>query len=159
MDRALKITEARTAIEDIVYRYAEAIDLGDLETVGELFAKGRVVISGGDDVTGTQDVLDLYTDLVKFYDEDENVVPYERFAVTPRTRHVTTNLIFEFNDAVTEAGVRSYFSVYQTLDRQNEIVAGGRYLDKFAKDSAGWHIVAREILIDNRGDMRRHVYR
>ena len=73
------------------------------------------------------------------------------------TRHVTTNLIMEFDTEVTLAKVRSYFTVYQTINGENPIIAGGRYEDRFEKDPYGWHLIERRILIDNKGDMSHHL--
>jgi hypothetical protein len=41
MDRTEEITQARHAIEDALFRYAEAIDTGDIETLGRSSLKVR----------------------------------------------------------------------------------------------------------------------
>jgi hypothetical protein len=71
---------------------------------------------------------------------------------------VTSNVIYEFNNEVTTAEVRSYFSVYQTLGGQNAIIAGGRYVDRFDKSVDGWHISERRIYNENFGDMTHHLH-
>jgi hypothetical protein len=158
MDRTVEITQARFAIEDALFRYAEAIDTGDIETVGVIFAKGGVVMPNGDKVEGYQAVFELYRDIIIFYDAEEQPTPYVRGACSPRTRHVTSNVIYEFDNEVTSAEVRSYFSVYQTLAGQNTIIAGGRYVDRFEKDIGGWHISERRIYNDNFADMTGHLH-
>jgi 3-phenylpropionate/cinnamic acid dioxygenase small subunit len=158
MDQTEQITQARHAIEDALFRYAEAIDTGDIETVGTIFTQGAVVMPNGDKVEGYQPVFELYRDIIIFYDADEQPTPYVRSACSPRTRHVTSNVIYEFDNEVTTAEVRSYFSVYQTLGGQNTIIAGGRYVDRFDKDIDGWHISERRIYNDNFGDMTRHLH-
>ena len=157
MDRTLQLAQARFVIEEILFRYAELLDSGDLEGLAALFARGAIKPAVGAPVQGAEEVLGLYASAVKFYDAEENLVAYQRRQCTPRTRHVTTNLIFEFDNAVMEATVRSVFTVYQTLAGRNEIVAGGRYVDKFVRTLQGWHIAEREIIIDNAGDMSRHL--
>jgi len=47
MERIPAIAAARFAVEDIMLRYAEGIDIGDIETVGEVFAKGELVMPDG----------------------------------------------------------------------------------------------------------------
>ena len=42
MDRINLMIVARSVIEEIMFTYAEGIDLGDIETVAELFAEGPV---------------------------------------------------------------------------------------------------------------------
>ena len=158
MDRSQNVAQARFAIEGIVFRYAEALDSGDLEALAELFAAGVVKSAVGEPAKGAQEVFDLYAKVVKFYDADENPVPYQRRQCTPRTRHVTTNLIFEFDNAVTQAEVRSVFTVYQNLGGRNELVAGGRYVDQFKRTMAGWHLAERQILLDSPGDLSRHLH-
>ena len=157
MERGQAIAQGRFAAEDIIQRYAEGIDMGDIETVGALFARGEIVMPDGTALRGTTEVYEHYANLIIFYDGDSNVVPYERGACTPRTRHITTNLICEFNNAVNQVDVRSCFSVYQNLNEKNEIVAGGRYVDRFELDLQGWHITRREIFLDHPGDMSRHL--
>ena len=156
MDRINLMTVARSVIEEIMFTYAEGIDLGDIETVAELFTEGAIVLPDGNEIRGYQEVFDTYAGMVMFYDDDENIVPYQRNACSPRTRHVVTNLIFEFDNAVVVANVRSYFMVYQTLDGKNQVIAGGRYVDRFEKTIQGWHIATRAIHFDNMGDMSRH---
>ena len=156
MDRSSQIAVARSVIEEIMFTYAEGIDLGDMESMAMLFMQGAIVLPDGSEIRGYQEVLDSYTGMVMFYDDEENIVPYKRHACSPRTRHVVTNLIFKFNNAVTVADVRSYFMVYQTLGGKNEVIAGGRYVDRFEKAINGWHIATRQILFENMGDMSRH---
>ena len=157
MDCTQQIAQARYAIEDIIFRYAEALDGGDLETVSQLFAAGAIKPAVGEPAQGAEGVFKLYSSVVKFYDADENEVPYKRRQCTPRTRHLTTNLIFEFDNAVAEAQVRSYFTVYQNLRGRNEIIVGGRYVDQFRRTISGWQLAERQIHIENAGDLSRHL--
>ncbi|MFP6836053.1 MAG: nuclear transport factor 2 family protein [Pseudomonadales bacterium] len=156
MDRTTQITHARLAIEEIMFTYAEGIDRGDMETMAQLFAQGAIVLPDGGEIRGYQEVLDSYTGMVMFYDDDENLVPYKRNQCSPRTRHVTTNLVFSFDDDVSRADVKSYFTVYQTMAGKNEVIAGGRYVDVFERAQDDWHLATRIIHFDNMGDMSRH---
>ena len=157
MDRTVQLAQARFVIEEIIFRYAELLDSGDLEGLSALFARGAIKPAVGEPVQGAEEVFQLYATVVKFYDADDNPVPYQRGQCTPRTRHLTTNLIFDFDNSVMAATVRSLFTVYQTLAGRNEIVAGGRYVDKFVRTLQGWHLHEREIIIENAGDMSRHL--
>jgi 3-phenylpropionate/cinnamic acid dioxygenase small subunit len=156
MDRINQITQARHVIEQIMFTYAEGIDTGDIETVAQLFAQGAIVLPDGSEIKGYQEVYDQYTGMVMFYDDNEQLVPYKRHECSPRTRHVVTNLMFEFNNDVTVADVKSYFMVYQTMEGKNQVIAGGRYVDRFERTIHGWHLVTRTIHFDNMGDMSRH---
>lgn len=156
MDRTTKIAQSRAAIEEIMFAYAEGIDCGDIESVAQLFAQGAIVLPDGSEIRGYQQVFDAYTGMVMFYDDEENLVPYTRHACTPRTRHVVTNIVFAFDNDVRAADVKSYFSVYQTLDKNNQVIAGGRYVDRFERSIHGWHFLTRTIYFENMGDMSRH---
>ncbi len=157
MGQTQEVSEARFAVEDIMLRYAESIDTGDMESVGAVFAKGELVMPDGSSLVGAQAVCEHFSKLIIFYDADGNVVPYLRRQCTPRTRHVTSNVIYEFNSAVNQVNVRSYITCYQTIGSKNEIIFGGRYTDSFELDQQGWHLVSRSILGDNIGDTSHHL--
>lgn len=157
MERIQVIAAGRFAVEDIMLRYAEGIDTGDIEAVGEIFAQGEMVMPDGSSLVGAEDVFEHFSNLIIFYDADGNVAPYKRGECTPRTRHLTSNIIYDFNDAVDQVDVRSYITCYQTIDGKNEIIFGGRYMDTFELDQKGWHLVRRAILGDNIGDTSDHL--
>ena len=70
MDRIQAIAAARFAIEDVMLRYAEGIDVGDIETVGEVFAEGELVMPDGSSLVGQTQVFEHFSNLIIFYDED-----------------------------------------------------------------------------------------
>ena len=71
-------------------RYAEGIDTGDIESVGRVFAKSKMVMPDGSSLFGARRVCEYFSNRIIFYDADVNVVPYLRNQCTPRTRHVTS---------------------------------------------------------------------
>jgi 3-phenylpropionate/cinnamic acid dioxygenase small subunit len=157
MERALNLAQARYAIEDVLYRYAEAIDDGDMAALSVVLGGCTVILPDGSRLQGGTAIADHYRSIIRFYDADGNEVEYQRGHCTPRTRHVTTNVRCTFDAPLTGAEVRSYFTAYQTFDGRNEIVAGGRYHDRFQMSLRGWAMVERRVLIDNAGDMSRHL--
>ncbi len=157
MERFQKTTLARQIIEEIMHRYAYGIDTADIESVGTIFAAGALIHADGSETRGPKEITELFSNTIIFYDRNGQQVPYSRNNCSPLTRHVTTNLIMEFDTEVTLAKVRSYFTVYQTINGENPIIAGGRYEDRFEKDPYGWHLIERRILIDNKGDMSHHL--
>lgn len=156
MDRLMKIFEARCAIEDVVFGYADAIDCGYLERLEDLLGDCELMLRDGTSIRGTA-IAERYRNMIIFYDEQENVVEYRAGRCTPRTRHVTTNLRFEFDATVSEATVRSYFSAYQTLGGTAALIAGGRYEDRFRLTGSRWRMVRRIIHVDDLADMSRHL--
>ena len=155
-DRGIAILQARMSIERLMHEYAERVDGGDMEGVGELFATGKVVMPGGSELVGAKAVRDGYVDAVQFYDADGQPAAYERSVTTPRTRHMVFNHLFDFNNLVTVANTRVVFMVTQVIDEQLVPIVGGRYVDEFAKELGGWRFVRREIFIDQVGDNSRH---
>lgn len=157
MERTLKTVLARHAIEAIVFGYAEAVDSGRLERLVTLLAGCEVVMPDGESLQGGRAVADHYAGLLQFYDAAGNAADYGSAPCTPLTKHVTSNLQFEFDNAVASADVRSYFTVYQGGPAGNAIVAGGRYLDRFVETMHGWQLTRRAIRVDHQGDMSHHV--
>jgi 3-phenylpropionate/cinnamic acid dioxygenase small subunit len=140
------MTDARDAIERIVYGYAERVDAGDFAGVAELFERATYKGGGPDDpgVVGSAPVLEILEQMVRRYDDG-----------TPRTKHVTTNLVVEVDGDTARA--RSYYTVFQQLeDFPLQPIIAGRYHDTFAW-SAEWYLMERVIFCDLIGDLSRHL--
>jgi SnoaL-like domain len=141
--------DARTAIEHIVYGYAERIDLGDLAGVAELFADALYKGGGPDDpgVQGAAPVQQILETMVRRYDDG-----------TPRTKHVTTNLIIDADDDAGAATSRCYYTVFQQVgDTPLQPIIAGRYHDSFARVDGQWRLSERVIFCDLVGDLSRHL--
>lgn len=135
------------AIANLVYRYAELIDAGDFEGIGELFADA-VITAVGSDVSwrGGQAITEMYVDGTRRYPDG-----------TPRTKHVTTNLVIEIDDARELATCRSYFTVLQqTADVPLQPIIAGRYHDEFRR-AVQWHFTRRHMIVDLVGDLSQHL--
>ena len=143
------MSDARNAIEHIVYGYAERVDAGDFAGVADLFAHARYKGGGPEDpgVEGSQPVLEIMESMVRRYDDG-----------TPRTKHVTTNLIVDADDDAGTAAARSYFTVFQQLEgfRLQPIIAG-RYHDQFERVDGTWRLTERVIFCDLFGDLSQHL--
>ena len=140
---------ARDAIENLIYRYAECIDAGDLEGVAELFAHGEVVNEGVEgSQKGREAVLALYRAATRIYEGTR----------TPRTMHVTTNVIVEADEEAGTASSRSYFTVFQqTPQLPLQPIIGGRYHDRFERVEGEWRFASRKIFCDLFGDLSHHL--
>jgi SnoaL-like domain len=143
------VSDARNAIEHIVYGYAERIDFGDLAGVAELFAHARYKGGGYDDpgVEGSAAVLEILQGMVRLYDDG-----------TPRTKHVTTNLTIDADEEAGSATTRCYFTVFQqTKDLPLQPIISGRYHDVFGRFGGEWRLLERVILCDLIGDLSHHL--
>ena len=77
---------------------------------------------------------------------------------TPRTKHVTTNLILEVDENAGTAASRSYFTVLQQVgDAPLQPIVAGRYHDRFECVAGAWRFSERRIFIDLTGDLSRHL--
>lgn len=136
-----------TAICNLLYRYAEAIDEGRLEDAAALFRHARIE-------TGAAGLLDA----------DGLLALWRKILVihpcgTPRTRHLVTNPILDIDEAAGTATSRSCFTVMQaTDDLPLQIIASGRYHDRFTRIDGEWCFVARDYRqLDFIGDLSRHL--
>ena len=140
---------ARTAIENLLFTYAERIDGGDFAGIGELFARAVMLGPKGDvQGKGSEEITAIYDRSTQVYEDG-----------TPMTQHVTTNLIFEFGADGRTAEVRSRFTVMQGLpDFPLQCIITGYYEDKFAyDDEIGWHFTERRMKPKLAGDLSRHL--
>jgi hypothetical protein len=136
------------AIETLIMTYAERVDLGDFGGVADLFDGATYRSALGDDVMvqeGRGAVLNTFETMVRKYDDG-----------TPRTKHVTTNVMVEVDGDTATA--RSYYTVMQ----QTEVLAlqpiiCGRYHDAFAKQGGAWRFTDRLIFSDLIGDLSQHL--
>jgi hypothetical protein len=141
--------ELRNAVEHIVYGYAERIDLGDFAGVAELFAHASYKGGGPDDpgVVGAAPVLEILETMVRRYDDG-----------TPRTKHVTTNLVVDAGPDEDTATARSYYTVFQQLDGfPLQPIIAGRYHDRFGVVDGEWRLTERIIFCDLVGDLSHHL--
>lgn len=143
------MTDVRSVIEHIVYGYAERVDAGDFAGVAELFAHALYKGGGPDDpgVEGAAPVLEIMEGMVRRYEDG-----------TPRTKHVTTNLVIDADEGAGTATARSYFTVLQQLEGfALQPIIAGRYHDTFERVGGEWRLSERVILCDLVGDLSRHL--
>ena len=141
--------DAVTAVTNAVHRYAELLDEGDFEGVGDLLAGAAITSEGFDLVTsGRDDIVAFYTGATRRHDDG-----------TPRTKHVTTNLIIEIDEVAGAATCRSYFTVLQAVPGALALqpIIAGRYRDRFARVAGEWRFAARHIVVDLVGDLSQHL--
>lgn len=136
------------AITNLLYRYAELMDAGELEQVAALFAHARVTLGGGLVVDGAAPMLEQWRAFVRIHP-----------CGTPRTRHVITNPIIEIDEAAGTATCRSVYTVFQqTPELPLQAIAAGRYHDSFERAAGAWRFAARDYtMLDFIGDLSQHM--
>ena len=140
---------ARDEIADLVYAYAERIDAGDFDGVADLLADAEVTAEGADrSWQGRDEVRSLYESGTRRHDDG-----------TPRTKHVTTNLVVEVDEAAGTAAARSYYMVLQAVPGELALqpIVAGRYRDRFERVDGRWRFAARHLVVDLVGDLGHHL--
>ena len=147
------MSDSATQIANLVGRYAECIDAGDFEGVAELLADAAVGSgdaaggAGSAPLTGRDQVLRLYEGTTRRYEDG-----------TPRTKHMTTNLIIEIDEAAGTAWARSYWMVFQAVPGLPlQPILAGRYHDTFDRAPGAWRFTGRRFLIDLVGNLDHHL--
>ena len=139
--------EDRFAIQDIMFRYAECVDLARFEALGELFAHGTLGTEGPERMRGAREVGRFYAATNKVHGDG-----------TLRTRHLASNPIIEIEAPGQRASARSYFVVFQaTDDVPLQPIVAGRYHDRFHVVGGNWWFEDRLVLVDQIGNMKDHL--
>ena len=143
--------QSETAIANLLYRYAECIDRGDLTAAAKLFthAKVRRKVQEAEVFLDSVQIEEFWRKEIILYPDG-----------TPRTKHVITNPIIEVDEEKNAATCRSYYTVLQqTPDLPLQIVCSGRYEDRFERVDGQWRFSFRNYaLLDFVGDISQHVY-
>ena len=137
-------------IANLLYRYAELMDEGDLSAVAALFAQAKVKVGGGEVLEGAAPMEAMWREVVHIYP-----------CGTPRTKHVITNPIIEIDERAGTATCRSYYTVIQATDELPlQVICVGRYHDAFVKQDGTWRFVTRDYsLFDLAGNLSAHLLR
>lgn len=150
--------EIRHQIEDQLYAYTYALDSGDLETVGRLFEHAVMRVEGTDArYQGADEVVQSYVDFTAFYDAEGRPGVY-RAGTTPRTRHVTTNVMIDIAEDGERATARSSVIVFQFAPGAplRPILAAG-YRDTFEPIDGRWRWTERVHLLEHVEDVDLHL--
>jgi 3-phenylpropionate/cinnamic acid dioxygenase small subunit len=143
--------QAEAQIANLLHRYAECIDTGDLEGAAALFQHARIRVGGPDpdhDTVDANRLLGIWKMLIIRYPDG-----------TPRTKHVVTNPIIEVDEDAGTANCRSYYTVLQqTEELALQTIVTGRYHDLFECVEGRWRFSYRDLtLIDMVGDVSHHL--
>ena len=137
-------------IQNLLNRYSDAVDRGDFEAVGAMFQDADVYFPGDETPSIQSGSGEFGLQLHKWtrlYPETGN----------PRTRHLCTNLIIDFDDD-THARCQSYFVVFQATEALPlQPIITGSYLDRLEKRGEDWRFTERRELVGQTGDLSAHL--
>jgi hypothetical protein len=138
---------ASRVIENLIATYAFLVDDGEFAGLGDLLADAGFSLNGGPAVRGRDAIERLARETLQTYGDG-----------TPRTRHVTTNIIIEVDEQAGTATSRSYFTVFQSLPGfPLQAIASGRYQDRFQQRDGRWRFIQRLVTTSFTGDVSHHV--
>jgi 3-phenylpropionate/cinnamic acid dioxygenase small subunit len=146
------VADSARDIENLLYTYAELIDLGDLDGVADLFTHARIFgQENGPPETvfeGREGAARMYGMSTRIYDDTG----------TPKTKHLTTNARIEVDDEAGTASSRSYYCVLQATDALPlQPIITGRYHDTFQRIDGVWWFATRTLFVDQVGDLSQHL--
>jgi 3-phenylpropionate/cinnamic acid dioxygenase small subunit len=150
----------RMAITDLLYRYAELIDAGDFDGVGDLLARSTFGGTRSPTTSGAAAIAKLFAATTRRYPDPVPDVEDPSRSGTPRTRHLVLNPIVEVSqqDGASTATARSTFCVVQATDTVPlQPIVVGRYFDGFSCDDDGWYFTSRRVDVEMVGDVSAHL--
>jgi hypothetical protein len=123
----------KQAITEVLYRYARGVDRCDRAVLATVYWP------------------DAEDDHMVFKGSGDALLEYLSTAVRQmRTQHRLANILIEF-DGPTRARSESYVVAYHNMaapSGREEVVFGGRYLDRFEKRGGEWRISYRKLVMD-----------
>jgi hypothetical protein len=141
------MTDDIQRIKNLVHSYAELLDTGDFDALGQLFARAVVRVHGsGHQAQGAEAARRMLVGSVRLYNG------------IPSTKHLITNLIVELAADRKSATVRSYYVALQACaGLPLQPIIAGRWHDQLERDDDRWFFVERVIYPDLMGDLRFHI--
>ncbi|MBL8589254.1 MAG: nuclear transport factor 2 family protein [Methylobacteriaceae bacterium] len=138
MDPLMRLT-AKSEIEDVLFRYARAVDRKDWPALADVFH------------------ADAHDDHGEFSGGPTAFVEWvsQRHAAIPFAMHIMANCLIEFvNDAT--AAVETYFVAIQRREKASasgavegtDVEVFGRYCDRFEKRDGAWRVARRTVVYD-----------
>lgn len=145
------VGDSATEITNLIYRYAELLDGGDLDAVAGLFERGRICgVENGPPETvfeGAARVRAMYEMATRIYDDG-----------TPKTKHNTSNVQLHIDEAAGTARSTSYYCVTQATDELPlQVIVTGHYKDTFHRLDGAWRFDSRTMFVDQVGDVSHHL--
>ena len=137
------------AITRLLFTYAQRIDDGDFEGIGEHFAHATMTFEGfSEAVTGAEAITALYHRTTRRYENG-----------TPNTKHVITNVMVDVADDGRTATSRSYFTVLQAVPGELGLqpIIAGRYRNGYERIGGHWRFSSVHIIIELMGDLGHHM--
>jgi SnoaL-like domain len=123
----------KQAITEVLYRYSRGVDRCDRSVLATVYWP------------------DAQDDHMVFQGSGDALLDYLSTAVLQmRTQHRLANVLIEF-DGADAASCESYVVAYHNMAVENgreDVIFGGRYLDRFERRGGEWRIAQRKVVMD-----------
>ena len=129
------------AIRNLLFRYCELMDSGEIEDVAEMFSDAVIIGSDGAQLAkGRDEVLAMYGGGNRT----------ERTSGGRRSKHLTTNALIEVDEGADRAIARSYWVLLVSTSPEEPVraILAGSYHDAFARTDGAWHFTERVYVVD-----------
>jgi ketosteroid isomerase-like protein len=138
------MSDDHVEISNLIARYAELLNMGQVDEVAELFRHGRITSAGRDTMhEGSEAIAAWYRESVHFPE------------TPPDTLLFTSNLQIHVDGDSAES--KAYFlAMHKSAQGLGPILAG-RYHDEFRRIDGRWWFHHRHMLPDLVGDVSSHV--
>src|SRR3954452_14204914 len=136
-------------IRNLLGSYTERMDAGQFGDLAELFRDATMV-----DASGSV-IADGYDAVRQNYERGTQL-----YNGSPRTKHVTTNIVIDLDEHAGAATARSAYVVFQGTDALPlQPIITGRYRDSFVLDenTGHWKFSQRMFFVDQIGDLSHHL--
>lgn len=135
------------AVQRLMFEYAHRFDAGDIDGFAQLFERGTLDFGAlAPPATGAAAVRAMIDRLVIMYKG------------SPRTNHLTTNVIVDIDADRRGASARSYVQISQaTKDFPVQIIMSGIYTDRFVREDGAWWFAERRGTGSLLGDVSHHL--
>jgi 3-phenylpropionate/cinnamic acid dioxygenase small subunit len=139
-EQDLRMT-SEDAIRNLMFRYCELMDAGDIDTVADMFSDATII---GDDGTklaeGRDEVRAMYARGNR----------RERTSGGRRSKHLTTNVYVEVDEDANTGIARSYWILLVSTSSDDPVrpILAGSYHDKFARVDGTWRFAERTFVVD-----------
>lgn len=151
------MSDSDRQISNLIGLYTELIDQGAFEELADLLADagvGEVGPGPGDGSEPATPVLRGRDRLLRLFESTTRRYP----GGTPLTKHLTTNLIVEVDEAEGRASARSSWLVLQAVPGfPLQPILAGRYHDRFERHAGQWRFAERRYQVDLTGDVTHHL--
>jgi hypothetical protein len=134
----------RAEITNLMFRYAELLNLGQVDDVAQLFRYGRISSEGSATVhEGPEAIAAWYRASVHFPEK------------VPDTLLFTTNIQLQIDGDTAHA--KAYFMALHHAPSGLAPIVAGRYRDEFRRIDGRWWFHHRHMSADLVGDVSSHV--